>query len=301
MSIRPRTVSLLLLVVLGTPAVWAAGAPAIYSTVVNTTNNHIAITGDNFSPTGLPPTVTFAHTTLALVSFTNKSTVARLPAGFSPGSYSLTVANSNSQTATLSVTLGAVGPTGAQGPGGPQGSAGATGPTGSPGPQGPTGPAGPPGAPGAAAILTGWCDSGVNSVIGLLPGFGAADGPGGSNSTGGNPNCFNGLSASATVSGLPLPSSGILQNLIVQAFGSSSASGMQAQIQVYVSSSPTNINATNLSCTFTFGNQPSGSFGSCSDTTDKVSVAAGDSISVQMTTPAIRGAAVWLAVSVEKQ
>jgi len=154
----------------------ASTAPAIYSTVVNTSNNHITINGANFSPSGLAPKVVFATTTLTLASFTNRRLVATLPAGFSAGSYSLVVVNSNSQVATFSVTLGAVGPTGPQGPAGapgpagPQGATGATGPAGPAGPQGaigPQGPAGaqgPPGPQGSAAppsILTGYCGSGA--------------------------------------------------------------------------------------------------------------------------------------------
>jgi hypothetical protein len=82
--------------------------------------------------------VVFASTTLALTKFTNHTAVAQLPTGFAPGSYSLTVTNSNSQKATLSVTLGAVGPTGPQGPMGPQGATGPQGPAGPTGPQGPS-------------------------------------------------------------------------------------------------------------------------------------------------------------------
>jgi IPT/TIG domain len=108
----------------------AAGV-TIYSTVVKTSASEITITGANFSPSGLAPKVVFATTTLALVSFTSHSAVAKLPTGFAAGSYSLIVTNSNSQGGTFSVTLGAVGPVGPQGPGGPQG---ATGPQGAAGP-----------------------------------------------------------------------------------------------------------------------------------------------------------------------
>src|ERR1022692_3567045 len=108
-----------------------AASIAIYSTGVNTTTNRITINGANFSPSGLAPTVVFATTTLALLSFTNHSAVAQLPSGFGAGSYSLKVTNSVPQTATFSVTLGAVGPAGPQGQ------------QGNPGPAGPQGPAGP--------------------------------------------------------------------------------------------------------------------------------------------------------------
>jgi hypothetical protein len=90
-----------------------------------------------------------------LVSFANQKLVATLPTGFSAGSYSLVVVNTNSQVAAFSVTLGAVGPTGPQGPSGamgpagPQGATGATGPRGPQGAQGPQGVQGPAGPPGS--------------------------------------------------------------------------------------------------------------------------------------------------------
>jgi len=90
--------------------VLSAAVPAVYSTAVDASNNQITITGDNFSPSGLAPKVVFAHTALALVSFTNRSVVAQLPLGFAAGSYSLTITNSISQSGAISVTLGAVGP-----------------------------------------------------------------------------------------------------------------------------------------------------------------------------------------------
>jgi hypothetical protein len=90
----------------------AATSVAIYSTAVNSQKSQLTIEGTNFSPSGLAPTVVFAHTPLALASFTNEKVVAQLPTGFSAGTYSLTVTNSSSQSAAFSVTLGAIGPTG---------------------------------------------------------------------------------------------------------------------------------------------------------------------------------------------
>lgn len=138
----------------------ASTAPAIYSAVVNTSNNHItiAITGNNFSLSGLAPTVVFARTALALVSFTNQKLVATLPAGLSAGSYSLTVTNSVPQTGAFSVTIGALGPAGPQGPIGPAGPKGPAGPAGAPGTAEPRGQQRSVGAPGTAAILTGYCN-----------------------------------------------------------------------------------------------------------------------------------------------
>lgn len=138
----------------------ASTAPAIYAAVVNTSTNHITIAGKDFSPSGLPPTVFFATTSLTLASFTNNSLVASMPSGFSAGSYSLIVVNSNSQVATFSVIIGAVGPTGLQGATGPAGPQGATGPQ---GPTGPQGSQGPPGIQGSAG------PQGVQGPPGPLP------------------------------------------------------------------------------------------------------------------------------------
>jgi hypothetical protein len=76
----------------------------IYSTVVNSKKpaHH---EGSNFSPSGLAPTIVFAHTPLGLASFTNQQAVAHLPTGFGAGTYSLTVTNSSSQSAVFSFTL----------------------------------------------------------------------------------------------------------------------------------------------------------------------------------------------------
>lgn len=152
----PRTLHSPLLVCLASLAITtavgrASTAPAIaiYSAVVNASNNHVTISGKNFSPSGLAPTVVFATTTLTLVSFTDQKVVATLPNGFTAASYSLVVVNSNSQVATFSVTLGAVGPSGAPGPAGPTGAQGPAGPTETTGTQGPAGPQGPAGATGA--------------------------------------------------------------------------------------------------------------------------------------------------------
>ena len=87
--------------------VWADDAPAISTAVVDYETHQVTITGSNFSPAGLPPTLAFARSPLTLVSFTDQSAAASLPAYFSPGSYLLAVTNSNNQTGTFSVTLNA--------------------------------------------------------------------------------------------------------------------------------------------------------------------------------------------------
>ena len=109
-------------VVLGSVAICARGAttPKIFSAVVNYSNNRMTITGQNFSPSGLAPKVSLDNTQLTLVSFTNQSITATLPA-LAAGTYSLVIVNSNNQTATFAVTLGAAGPAGVQGPPGPAG------------------------------------------------------------------------------------------------------------------------------------------------------------------------------------
>jgi hypothetical protein len=87
--------------------VWADDAPAISSAVVDYETRQVSITGSNFSPAGLPPTLALASSPLTLVSFTNQSAAASLPADFSPGSYLLAVTNSDNQTGTFSITVNA--------------------------------------------------------------------------------------------------------------------------------------------------------------------------------------------------
>lgn len=105
-----KAISLLLLALIGALTVSATAVPVVYSAVVNTSNNQLAISGNNFSPTGVGPRVTLAQTGLSLVSFTNRSIVAQLPTGLAAGSYSLIVTNNAKQTGSFNVTIGAVGP-----------------------------------------------------------------------------------------------------------------------------------------------------------------------------------------------
>jgi hypothetical protein len=67
--------------------------------------NRVSITGSNFSPAGVAPTVAFESAPLALVSFTNQSAAVSLPAGWASGSYLLAVTNSNHQTGVYRMTL----------------------------------------------------------------------------------------------------------------------------------------------------------------------------------------------------
>jgi hypothetical protein len=279
-----------------------AAAVAIYSTVVNTTNSRITINGATFSPSGLAPTVVFAHTALALVSFTNQKLVALLPAGFTAGAYSLVVTNSDGQTATLSVTLGTVGPTGPQGPAGPQGPPGQTGGMGPQGPPGAAGPSGPPGAPGTPALLAGYCYVGLpgsQGAIGVFTGLGN-----------GNPSingCLNGLNPANPpnpqtgqniIVGVAMPSSGILKNLTLVGYSVQTAPSYQIEAQVWVNSM-----VTNLACTATFTTLLQTA--SCFDSVDTVDVNPGDIVSAVMVAVSPGGtqgtAPPILSVSLEKQ
>jgi len=160
----------------------ASTASAIYSAVLNASDNQVTIAGDNFSPSGLAPTVVFGRAALALVSFTNRKLVATPPAGLSAGSYSLTVTNSVPQSGAFSVSIGALGPAG-------------------PGPTGPADPQEPQralGTHGTAAILSGCCNfsrplregrpnppAGVFFLLGQL------------GVLGGGPYCFDGIDPSS--------------------------------------------------------------------------------------------------------
>jgi hypothetical protein len=89
--------------------VWGATTPAIVSTVVNTSTNELTINGSNFKPAATAPTVALDNKSLLLVSSSNTTVVAKLPSGLAAGSYLLSITNSGSLTATLAVTIGAVG------------------------------------------------------------------------------------------------------------------------------------------------------------------------------------------------
>jgi hypothetical protein len=250
------------LVVLGPAAICARGAttPNIFSAVVNYSNHRITITGQNFSPSGLAPKVSLANIQLTLVSFTNQSITATLPA-LAAGTYSLVIVSSNGQTATLAVTLGAAGPMGPQGPPGVQGPPG---PAGVQGPIGPPGPTGTPGVAGSPAILTGWCMGAHNGdphTAGVFFGLGTFETAGNASvcfagscrPLGGSPVRLISTSKSCTyvyrLSGLTVPSGGTLTNLRVTNWGGGQPanSAVQAKIVVWVNAVP-----TSLGCTFTF-------------------------------------------------
>ena len=92
---------------------------------------------------------------LRVVGQSSTQIVATLPAGLTPGDYTLVV-KMGERVATSIVTIGAVGPAGPQGPQGLQGLQGPQGPTGAIGPAGPAGPtgaAGPTGPTGPAGAI----------------------------------------------------------------------------------------------------------------------------------------------------
>jgi hypothetical protein len=297
-----RITSLLIASMFLAVPIWSATTPLILSTIVNNSTHQITITGGSFSPAGTAPTVALDNTTLVLVSFTNQTVLAKLLTGLKAGSYRLSLTNSNNQTATFTVTIGAVGPTGPQGPIGPQGPAG---PAGVQGPPGPTGAQGPPGAPGSPAILSGSCWFGATfpgpsspPVHGLFVGLGGTVNP--------NPDfgCFNGNNPADTTginAGVPMPSPGVLKNLTVVGYynrGTNPSCPASVQVQVWVNSI-----ATNLACTadFTIVDQKT----SCSDLVDTVIVTTQDTVSAAMTgtdtCPGSPPSLTSMTVSLEKQ
>lgn len=143
--------------------------PSITSTLANYSGTpaRLTISGSNFGT--VAPSVVLGATSLAVVSYSNTSVTADIPATLAAGSYPLSLTNQQSaQSVTLSIAVGSIGPlgpggapgpagpqgpTGPAGPVGPQGAAGAQGPQGPTGPAGPQGPAGPVGPAGPAGVL----------------------------------------------------------------------------------------------------------------------------------------------------
>jgi hypothetical protein len=143
---RIATAVLLLLA----PLVALAAVPVVNSGTINYQTNQITLTGTGFEPAKAKPTVQFNGATLALVSFSNTQVVATLPAAVTPGTFNLTVTNSQGNGVDFNMTYGPTGPQGPAGPAGPQGPAGPAGATGATGAQGVRGLTGAPGAPGPA-------------------------------------------------------------------------------------------------------------------------------------------------------
>src|SRR5450755_2505598 len=131
----------------------AAGAqapPIIYSAILDTskTPNQLNLVGNNFSPFGNNPQVTFDGTTLPLASYGNSAITAIMSGTVYPtGTYDVLITAGSLVSSPFGVAIGhgPPEPPGPQGPAGPQGSGGPTGPKGADGPAGPQGPAGPKG------------------------------------------------------------------------------------------------------------------------------------------------------------
>jgi hypothetical protein len=126
----------ILLLILVAPLVSQAQTPVINDAVVNLTAGQITLSGSNFSPNGVAPTVTVGGTSSTVNSFTNTTIVVEVPSTLAAATYLVSVTNSFRPSGSAYVTVGAVGPQG------PAGATGATGPKGATGATGPTGPAG---------------------------------------------------------------------------------------------------------------------------------------------------------------
>lgn len=112
---------------------------------VTETSSTLVVLGENFYPA---PRLTVGGILLSVSSATSTEIIASKP-GLPPGSYLLIVTSGQVRsTASLSLTLGEVGPTGATGAIGPDGAVGPQGPIGETGPIGPQGPMGPQGLQG---------------------------------------------------------------------------------------------------------------------------------------------------------
>ncbi len=146
MFIRPRLVTLMVVLLLAAALPLAAQTPTFTNATINysVSPNLLTITGNFFSKSGGAPTVVVNGQTLTLVSWTNTTIVAKLPLNLNPGTYELTVTNSQLNSAVLDLAYGAIGPQGPMGLQGVMGPQGTQGPQGIQGLQGPQGPPGPP-------------------------------------------------------------------------------------------------------------------------------------------------------------
>ncbi len=120
--------------------------PLVSSVVENSAATQITVSGVGFG--AAKPQVTLSGVSLAVVSSSDTSITAAVPAGLAPGSYLLVVTNSRTRLPGLfAASIGLE--QAAQGPAGPQGPAGSVGPAGPMGLQGTAGAQGPAGAAGA--------------------------------------------------------------------------------------------------------------------------------------------------------
>ena len=137
--------------------------PIIENVQENTPGTQLTISGTGFGTA--TPSVTMSGQSLSVVTSTDTTVTVALPASFHPGSYLLSV--NNSQTHLFGLFAAVVGPVqGPAGPAGPQGVAGAPGLQGVPGSAGPAGPAGPQGPAGAAGATGAQGPAGAAGAIG---------------------------------------------------------------------------------------------------------------------------------------
>jgi hypothetical protein len=120
----------------------------------SSTATQLTINGSGFSP-GFASVLLGKYGPLAVTTQTANALVVTLPAGMTPGDYTLSVQigpiplNADESVVTIGA-VGPAGPTGATGAAGPAGAIGAAGATGATGPQGPGGVPGATGAQGPA-------------------------------------------------------------------------------------------------------------------------------------------------------
>src|SRR5438128_837117 len=151
-----RTIHLILLTFIVASPLFAGNPPpqlVITSAQVDFGIGRLYVTGKNFG-SATAPEVKLNDQVLTVMSFTDGTIDAVLPAGIVPGSYILNVSRgpSTTQNDVFDVTLGAVGPKGDKGDKGDQGltgSKGDKGDKGDPGQQGSKGDTGAQGLPGA--------------------------------------------------------------------------------------------------------------------------------------------------------
>ena len=77
-----------LLLVLSLPLVSQAQTPVIDDATVNLTTGKITLTGTNFSPTAVAPTVAVGGTARTVTAFSNTSITADVPTTLAAGTYS---------------------------------------------------------------------------------------------------------------------------------------------------------------------------------------------------------------------
>ena len=177
--------------------------PLISDVLDNAAGAQITIQGQGFGTA--KPQVTLSGQSLTVVSSSDTSVVATVPASFTPGTYVVTLQNSATKLlGLLTAEIGqADGVTGATGPAGPQGPQGVAGPMGSPGAQGAVGPQGPAGPIGATGPVGAAGPAGPFGAAGAPGPAGLAGAPGAIGPVG--PQGATGITGPAGVQGQPGP------------------------------------------------------------------------------------------------